>query len=113
MKLDKIENKNRRLRKKLYLGEFAIQGFAISCATSIKEFKEYDQFVDEFVDFIDSIELSFGGGGLELFDGFLCSIHRYESATEEQKEKVATWLSNHPLVSKVEVSDLMDANYIF
>nr|WP_258186890.1 YggL family protein [Vibrio sp. 10N.286.45.A3] len=33
MKLDKIENKNRRLRKKLYLGEFAIAFSACSFHT--------------------------------------------------------------------------------
>ncbi len=33
MKLDKIDNKNRRIRKKLFLGEFAILGFEISCET--------------------------------------------------------------------------------
>ncbi|MFL7048825.1 50S ribosome-binding protein YggL, partial [Vibrio cyclitrophicus] len=41
MKLDKIENKNRRLRKKLYLGEFAILGFEVSCTTSIADFDQY------------------------------------------------------------------------
>lgn len=73
MKLDKIENKNRRLRKKLYLGEFAILGFEVSCTTSITDFDQYDVFIDEFIDFIDGIGLCFGGGGLELFEGFVCA----------------------------------------
>ncbi len=30
MKLDKIDNKSRRIRKKLFLGEFAILGFSTS-----------------------------------------------------------------------------------
>lgn len=60
MKLDKIENKNRRLRKKLYLGEFAILGFEVSCKTSITDFDQYDVFIDDFIDFIDSIGLCFG-----------------------------------------------------
>ena len=113
MKLDKIENKNRRLRKKLYLGEFAILGFEVSCKTSIADFDQYDVFIDEFIDFIDSIGLCFGGGGLELFEGFLCSIERYHSVTEAEQLQVAQWLEARAEVSKVEVSELVDANYAF
>lgn len=112
MKLDKLDNKNRRIRKKLYLGEFAILGFEVSCVTSINDFDSYDQFVDEFIDYIDSIGLCFGGGGLELFEGFLCSIERYRSVTEEEKALVATWLENRQEVTKVETSELVDANYL-
>ncbi|WP_394251990.1 YggL family protein [Vibrio profundi] len=112
MKLDKLDNKNRRIRKKLYLGEFAILGFEVSCVTSINDFDSYDQFVDEFIDYIDSIGLCFGGGGLELFEGFLCSIERYRSVTEEEKALVATWLENRREVTKVETSELVDANYL-
>ncbi|MFA0570602.1 YggL 50S ribosome-binding family protein [Vibrio gallaecicus] len=111
MKIEKIENKNRRLRKKLYLGEFAILGFEISCTTSIKDFDQYDIFIDEFIDYIDSIDLCFGGGGLELFVGFLCSTERYRSVTEEEQVLVAQWLEARSEVSKVEVSELLDANY--
>ena len=113
MKLDKIENKNRRLRKKLYLGEFAILGFEVSRTTSIADFDQYDVFIDEFIDFIDSIGLCFGGGGLELFEGFLCSIERYRSVTEVEQLQVAQWLEARAEVSKVEVSELVDANYAF
>lgn len=113
MKLDKIENKNRRLRKKLYLGEFAILGFEVSCTTSIADFDQYDVFIDEFIDFIDSIGLCFGGGGLELFEGFLCCIERYRSVTEAEQLQVAQWLEARAEVSKVEVSELIDANYAF
>ncbi|PHX04089.1 YggL family protein [Vibrio splendidus] len=113
MKLDKIENKNRRLRKKLYLGEFAILGFEVSCTTSIADFDQYDVFIDEFIDFIDSIGLCFGGGGLELFEGFLYSIERYRSVTEAEQLQVAQWLEARAEVSKVEVSELIDANYAF
>ena len=39
MKLDKLENKNRRLRKKLYLGEFDILGFEVRCTIAIANFE--------------------------------------------------------------------------
>ena len=69
MKLDKIDNKSRRIRKKLFLGEFAILGFEISCETDINDFDRYDAFVDDFIDYIDGLGLCFGGGlggGVEL-----------------------------------------------
>ena len=33
--------------------------------------------------------LCFGGGGLELFEGFLCATERYRSVTEEEKAQQA------------------------
>ena len=55
MKLERIDNKSRRIRKKLFLGEFAILGFEISCETDINDFDRYDVFVDDFVDYIDGL----------------------------------------------------------
>ncbi|EHH1104852.1 DUF469 family protein [Vibrio parahaemolyticus] len=112
MKLDKIDNKNRRIRKKLFLGEFAILGFEISCETDINDFDRYDAFVDDFIDYIDTLGLCFGGGGLELFEGFLCSTERYSSATEEQKAQVVAWLEARPEVKSAKAGDLLDANYL-
>ena len=112
MKLNKLESKNRRIRKKLYLGEFAILGFEVSCTTEFKDFDQYDVFVDDFIDYINSIELCFGGGGLELFEGFICSTERYRSATAEEQLLVANWLDSRAEVSKVEISELVDANYL-
>ncbi|CED71212.1 YggL family protein [Aliivibrio sp. S3MY1] len=112
MKLNKLESKNRRIRKKLYLGEFAILGFEVSCTTEFKDFDQYDVFVDDFIDYINSIELCFGGGGLELFEGFICSTERYRSATAEEQLLVANWLDSRPEVKKVEISELVDANYL-
>ncbi|MDF4735767.1 YggL family protein [Vibrio parahaemolyticus] len=112
MKLDKIDNKNRRIRKKLFLGEFAILGFEISCETDINDFDRYDAFVDDFIDYIDTLGLCFGGGGLELFEGFLCSTERYCSATEEQKAQVVAWLEARPEVKSAKAGDLLDANYL-
>lgn len=112
MKLDKIDNKSRRIRKKLFLGEFAILGFEISCETDINDFDRYETFVDEFVDYIDSLGLCFGGGGLGLFEGFLCSTERYGDATEEQKAQVLAWLEARPEVKSVQAGELVDANQL-
>ncbi len=112
MKLDKIENKSRRIRKKLYLGEFTVLGFEISCETDIHDFDRYDAFVDDFIDYIESVGLCFGGGGLELFEGFLCSTERYGNATETQKEQVLSWLKARPEVKSAQAGELVDANQL-
>lgn len=111
MKPFKLENKKRRIQKKLFLGEFAMLGFDISCETTITDFDSYDAFVDDFIDYIDSIGLCFGGGGLEHFEGFLCAQKRYQDATEEQKTQVVAWLEARSEVKSVEASELVDANY--
>ena len=111
MKPYKLDNKKRRILKKLYLGEFAMLGFEISCETTIKDFDSYDAFVDEFIDYIDSLGLCFGGGGLEQFEGFLCAQQRYIDATEAQKAEVVAWLNARSEITSVETSELLDANY--
>ena len=105
------KNKKRRLKKKLFLDEFAMLGFELSCETTIVDFDTYDLFVDEFIDFIDAQGLSFGGGGLELFEGFLCCSQRYQSVTEAQKSSVIDWLNAHSKVKSTKTSELIDANY--
>ncbi|WP_194435168.1 50S ribosome-binding protein YggL [Vibrio fluminensis] len=111
MKPFKQENKKRRILKKMYLGEFAMLGFEVSCKTNIADFDRYDVFVDEFIDYIDSLGLCFGGGGLELFEGFICASERYQDVTEEQQAQVVAWLQARDEVTDVIASELVDANY--
>lgn len=111
MKPYQLENKKRRIQKKLFLGEFAMLGFELRCETTINDFDRYDTFVDDFIDYVDSLGLCFGGGGLELFEGFLCCIKRYEDVTEEQKALVVKWLEAREEVTSVNTSELVDANY--
>lgn len=111
MKPYKLDNKKRRIQKKLFLGEFAMLGFDLSCETTINDFDRYDVFVDEFIDFVDSLGLCFGGGGLELFEGFVCCSERYKDVTEEQKSQVLAWLEAREEVKSAQASELVDANY--
>ncbi|UPQ86912.1 50S ribosome-binding protein YggL [Vibrio sinaloensis] len=111
MKPFKVDNKKRRIQKKLFLGEFAMLGFELSCETNIDDFDRYDAFVDDFIDYIDTLGLCFGGGGLELFEGFLCATERYVDVTEEQKAQVTAWLEARDEVKSVQTSELVDANY--
>lgn len=111
MKPYKLDNKKRRIQKKLFLGEFAMLGFELSCETTISDFERYDTFVDDFIDYVDALGLCFGGGGLELFEGFLCCTERYADVTDEQKAQVVAWLEAREEVTSVKTSELVDANY--
>ena len=42
--------RSRRLRKKLYLGEFAIMGFDFSCKVDINSDAEFEAFLEAFAD---------------------------------------------------------------
>ena len=67
MKPFKLDNKKRRIQKKLFLGEFAMLGFEVSCDTKIQDFDSYDTFVDEFIDYIDALGLKFWRRWLRAF----------------------------------------------
>ncbi|MDF2178847.1 YggL family protein [Aliiglaciecola sp. CAU 1673] len=113
MKLDKIDNKNRRLRKKLYLGEFAVMGFEFNCQLADKEEATYEGFIDELVEFVEGRNLMvFGGGSEDTFDAFVSSQERYGSASEDDRKAMEAWLSANAKVKEAKVGDLVDANNI-
>ncbi len=113
MNTSRIDNKNRRLRKKLYLGEFAIKGFEMSCKIDIQDSDEYDVFIDALLDIVETNNLLLGGGGEETFDAFVCSNQRYGSVSEEDRSNIEAWLSAHPKVSNLSVGPLVDVIYEF
>ncbi|AQT59155.1 MAG TPA: YggL family protein [Cellvibrio sp.] len=110
----KAPQRSKRLRKKLFQDEFATFGFELEC-----EFKSdlSEETISEFVDsfFIDAINaegLVFGGGlSSKRLSGFIGSAKRYGSATEADKAKLHAWLVAQPQVAKVELSEIIDANY--
>ncbi|QSX28554.1 DUF469 family protein [Shewanella cyperi] len=104
--------RKRRLRKKLYLEEFAVFGFEFTCKSKIKSDEETDHLLDAFLEFIESRNLMCGGGfSLEEFSGFLCSDFRYRSATDEDRSAVEAWLMAQAGFSGVVIGELVDANY--
>jgi uncharacterized protein len=107
-----LKNKSKRVQKKLCLGDFAVLGFEVTGQFTQVEESELDSFFDNFMDFIESRDLCFGGGySKKGFDGFITSIERYRSNTEEDRQVIETWLSNQENVSNSEVGSLVDANY--
>ena len=110
----KSPQRSKRLRKKLFQEEFATFGFELEC-----EFKNdlTDETISQFVDsfFIDAINaegLAFGVGlSSKRLSGFVGSSKRYGSTTEEDKAKLLAWLKAQPQVAKVELGEIIDANY--
>ncbi|MDP2634633.1 MULTISPECIES: YggL family protein [unclassified Pseudoalteromonas] len=103
--------KSRRLRKKLYLDEFAVLGFEVSCSIAVKSSEEFDLFLDQLVSFVEGHELMMGGGNVKEFSAFICSEHRYISATNEDRDNIGAWLNNNESVNNVAIGELVDANY--
>jgi len=104
-------NRSRRLRKKLYLDEFKVLGFAFSCRLDLMTQDEFDPIIDEFLGYIEDRNLVMGGGAdTKTFDGFIVPERRYDSATEEDRTAVEQWLSNHRSCFDVIVGPLIDAN---
>lgn len=112
MKTNIVHNKKKRLRKKLFLGEFATYCFEFDCKVNLKSEAEVDQFLDEIIDLAASRKLYVGGGGGQSdFGMFVCSEYRYGCTTEADRDIFEAWLTNHHAVSDLRVSDIVDANY--
>lgn len=104
--------RSKRLRKKLYLGEFAIMGFEFSCKINLDSEVDYEQFFDSFADLADSRNLFVSLDNVEeVFEGFVTSGERYGSAKEEDRKAIEEILSANKIVSDVVIGELVDAYY--
>ncbi len=104
--------RKRRLRKKLYLGEFAVLGFELSADLNLEAEDDYDSWLDQFIEFIESRNLCMGGSGsVKSFSAFICSTGRYSSARDEDREAVKHWLDSSGVTSNVVIGGLVDAYY--
>jgi uncharacterized protein YggL (DUF469 family) len=104
--------KSRRLRKKLYLDEFAVMGVELKCNLTCKDESDLSTIMDDFFVYVDSLDLCIGGGGdLTTFEGFISSHERYGSVTESDITNISTWLKGQNIVSDFTLGDLIDVNY--
>jgi len=106
-----MSTKNRRIRKKLYLDEFAIKGFELSFDIAEKA-DELNDFIWELVEVIESNGMDIGGSGdASSWNGFVLSSERYGSPTEANIKTVEDWLNAKDFISNVVMGKLVDANY--
>ena len=109
------KNRSKRLRKKLFVEEFKVQGFEVDMSFAESTTDEaMDVFFDDFLaNVIEANELVFGGGGnKEGFSGFIIPSARYASVTEEHRKLLAEWFEKNGLVTEHSTSELMDANFV-
>ncbi|MBO1927672.1 YggL family protein [Thiomicrorhabdus sp. 6S2-11] len=105
-----MTTRNRRLRKKLYLDEFAVYGFEVTAECQAGNSNNFEQFIDDFIDMIEGRDLLFSGGGdLERFDVFVVAQTRYGSPSEEDRQAVEDWLKER--CTEAKAGDFVDVFY--
>lgn len=105
------KRRNRRQRKKLHLGEFQQLGFEVTArlASSLTE-EDSDKLLDAFIEeCVEPLGLSFGGGMNDSLDGYVMPMVKGRSASEDEREKVGSWLSARNEFLAVDVGRLTDA----
>jgi uncharacterized protein YggL (DUF469 family) len=104
-----MRQRNRRLRKKLHLGEFQQLGFEVSITLKPDlGIDALDHLLDEFIlEAIEKNKLAFGGGT----DGGFITTWKRGSASEAHRATVENWLSQRSEVVSVTLGPLVDAWY--
>ena len=104
-----MRKRNRRLRKKLHLGEFQQLGFEVSITLKPDlGIDALDRFLDDFIrDAIEKNDLAFGGGT----DRGCITTWSRGSASETHLSIVEDWLSRRQEVVSVRLGPLVDAWY--
>lgn len=115
MSTEPTTQRNRRLRKKLFVGEFTVYVFEVTLQLKEMSLDAFEQFVDEFIDVIEANHLILGGSGDGTcqFRGIVASEKRYASATEEDRQVIEGWLKKQPQCETVTVGELIDMNDVF
>ena len=104
--------RNRRLQKKMYLGEWAILGFEFSFKLTEASDEQYEVFFNSLEELVNSEELYISlNNNSESFEGSATSVERYGSTTEENRAAIEACLNSHAIVSEVKVGGLVDAFY--
>ncbi len=100
------KTRSRRLRKKLFVGEFRELGFEVDLSFDAKANEaQMDGFFDRFFSEAVMPEGLVFAGWADA--GFVCSSQR-GSVTEAQRTSVSSWLDTQPMLSGFRVGPLMD-----
>ncbi len=103
----------KRLRKKLYKGEFQELGFSLRLRIrpGLDETAQERIFDAFLLEAVEARRLAFGGGGQEgAWDGFVTRTGR-GSASEEDRAALTHWLDDRPEVEDYAIGPLIDAWY--
>lgn len=101
------KRRSRRLRKKLFVGEFIELGFEFEAdlATPLSPEAE-GELIGRFVaEVVEPRSLDLGGW---ITSGFIAHSSR-GSASDDDREAIRAWLAAQPEISAVRISPLMDA----
>lgn len=101
----------KRLRKKRHIGEYQELGVSLFIGFSPKITDcEQNQFLDDLIDFIESIDLEFGGLTEKYTAEYYITCQSYKKPlTKQTLEIIDEWLSNNWLVWSYHFSDFSDA----
>ncbi|RXJ65419.1 hypothetical protein CS022_24785 [Veronia nyctiphanis] len=105
-----VPGRSRRLRKKLYVDEFAVFGFSINLHLNTDSDDTLDTFINDLMQFADSRHLLIGGGGLNDIELVFGSALRYGSVTEQDRDAVKGWIEARDEVSITSLGDVVDLN---
>lgn len=103
----------KRIRKKLNLGEFKETGFEITWKPQELSEAEYDRFISEFLDAIESRGLVFGGGCSteEIWEGVIARNKRYSCPDAADREFVSDWFKNRTDIKEYTIGHDIDLWY--
>ncbi|KXF82231.1 50S ribosome-binding protein YggL [Enterovibrio coralii] len=104
--------RSRRLRKKLYLDEFAVFGFVLTLKLNTDDDEALDHFIESLADYAESRHLLVGGGGMTNIELVIGSALRYGSATEQDRESIKAWIEERDEAELVELGPLLDLHQI-
>ncbi len=103
--------RKRRLRKKLRVGEFQELGFEVEIRFAPGDEPAFDDALYVWIDFVESRDWSFGGGGSvegRKLDGFIAKDGR-GTLTEADRAAAEGWLKEASWVEGFQVGPLRDA----
>lgn len=103
------KNRSKRLRKKLYIGEFTEYGFEYTAELAAPLNREQEEALLDCIlrELIEPNQLILGGG---VTGGFVARFK--SSATDEDRHKLETWFKQRKEYKHVDVSALKNAWYL-
>lgn len=105
-------SKKRRLRKKLYLQEFAILGFKLNIDINSAAAMNSQSFFDDLIALLNERKLFLNIGDCHgRFNGFISSAARYGSATKQDLDAIKSLLDCQALVASYQLGELRDVFY--